>query len=188
MPQPSRQPLFKTYTCTRLNDSGVLKLDWSILSNENSNRCLIFDVYFYWWLLTLFWHACSGVLTTLDSSRAMLIVICTFIAGVLAGFLSLLALTLRPQEGNGFISQGGATIFVLAGVFLFVFAVSWFPGLTIGYFVMRKSLSKQQKGIHIAVTLISAILFFAAISFVGHVILHRSWIHLNMHLVTIYNI
>ena len=104
----------------------------------------------------------------------MQIVICTFIAGVLAGFTSLLALAIRPQEGNGYISQGGATIFVFAGVFLFAFAVSWFPSLTIGYFVMRNSLSKQQKGIHIAITSLSAILCFATVSSVVRVILHHS--------------
>jgi hypothetical protein len=104
----------------------------------------------------------------------MQIMICTFIAAVLAGFASLLALAMRQQEGNGYISQVGATIFVFAGVFLFAFAVSWFPSLTIGYFVMRNSLSKRQKGIHILITSLSAILFFATVSSVGRVILHHS--------------
>jgi hypothetical protein len=104
----------------------------------------------------------------------MQIVICTFIAAVLAGILSFLALCLSPAQGNGFISQGGATLFESVGVFVFLCPVLWFPCLIAGYFIMRRSLSKRQKRIHIIVTGISAIVFFKAASMIGNTVLqHR---------------
>src|SRR5690242_3593291 len=102
----------------------------------------------------------------------MLLVRCTLITGVLAAFLSLAALVVRLPEGNGFVSQDGATIFTLLGVFIFAFGMLWFPSLTIGYFVKRKGLSKRQKIIYTTVILISAIVFFNIVSFIGHTILH----------------
>jgi hypothetical protein len=113
-------------------------------------------------------------LQRLEDIAPMQIVICTLISAVVASFLAILSLILKPQESNGFISQGGATIFIFAGVFLCVFAVSWFPSLIIGYFVMRKGLSKQQKAVHIAFTLVSGIVFFVTLSFVGNVLMHHS--------------
>ena len=103
----------------------------------------------------------------------MQIINCTVIAGVLASVFSLVALSFRPPEGNGFISQQGAAIFASVGIFILFLILLWFPCLAIGYWVKGKSLSKAQKRIHLVFTWIAAIIFFVTLLCAGKIISHH---------------
>ena len=91
---------------------------------------------------------------------------CILIAGAATVLAVLAILMIRPPEGNGFISESGALIFTVVGSFIFVFPVFWFPSMLIGCFVGRKILSDSQRSLHVAFTVISAIVFVSMICFV----------------------
>jgi hypothetical protein len=98
----------------------------------------------------------------------------TFYAAVSAVLLSVVMFSLRPPEGNGWISQGGAKNIMAISLFIFFFSACWFPSMIIGLMAGRKHLTEAQKGAHIFVTIISAIVFFGMIYLIGFIISHHS--------------
>jgi hypothetical protein len=68
-----------------------------------------------------------------------------FLAGVSAGLITLVLLTVRPEEGNGWISQGGANILAGAGYFVCLFPLCWLSIIIIAHFTGRKTKTKLDR-------------------------------------------
>ena len=109
----------------------------------------------------------------ITDSKTNMFIPCTLFAVVASVLLTLILLVIRPPEGNGWISQGGAEIFGAVGLLAFFFPVCWIPSLVIGFLLERKTFTKSQRHTHYFVMAILALVFVVVVTFIIGIIIHR---------------